>query len=236
MHPLDDIRFKVDRAREHIDSLDQFIDSFLLEKPYGGTREHNTNTSEYLFDFWVKKLPDDAWGVVVGDIAHNLRSALDHIAYFVSGRSRGTGFPIYQKPMSKATFRMKVTRKRLRGAPKSAIDTAESLQPYHSPIWPEVGLLEVLRVLNNRDKHIVVTPALISPRAEIPGRSVERFAALKHGDRITVRFPPGERPHGKFFAEVAFEVPGIDPVTIRNLKAMHEFVRDEVVPKFANFL
>ncbi|MCH8066744.1 MAG: hypothetical protein IIC90_13115, partial [Chloroflexi bacterium] len=95
--------------------------------------------------------------ILIGDVIHNLRSALDHIVYAISFSrnpdefrdDRTTEFPICDKPSS---FASEYRQKQIRGLPLSARAIIEALQPYsgkkvsHEPLW-------TLREMSNVDKH-----------------------------------------------------------------------------------
>ena len=112
------------------------------------------------------------WGLLLGDFAHNARSALDHLAYRVVMLGNGihreqTQFPILDVPWKWP----ETAAYRLGGASERHIGIIESFQPYHrhdSQGWHS-GLqaiedpLSILSRLANVDKHIVLnaTPAAI---------------------------------------------------------------------------
>lgn len=96
---LDDIRVKVDRAREHLGTLTADVDRFVSEKPYPlhvVTQYHGTARVR---DVEWTRSPPLRWSAIVGDCIHNLRSALDHLVWELSGGSGnapdGTEFPVF---------------------------------------------------------------------------------------------------------------------------------------------
>jgi hypothetical protein len=94
----------------------------------------------------------------MGDVVHNLRSALDHLFYQLavlgSGPGTYTGFPLYD---SRAKYR-KNTRDLLAPLLPKHRTQIERVQPYQKS---ETGImLRLLRDLNNLDKHVVV-PAVV---------------------------------------------------------------------------
>lgn len=94
--------------------------------------------------------PPDDWPLLAGEAIQNLRAALDHMVYAVSGEKSGTQFPIFTDP---AEFKEKAPGM-LRGVPGPVRATIENAQPYRSyPPDPAQTMLEQLRVLSNRDKH-----------------------------------------------------------------------------------
>jgi hypothetical protein len=101
--------------------------------------------------------PDEVWGPIIGDAVHNLRSALDHLAWQLAVPSarattpRRIEFPIFlDDPATDREIRGALTKKLncLRPESQAIIDGA---QPYktgdrHHPLW-------LLQTLWNTDKH-----------------------------------------------------------------------------------
>lgn len=102
---------------------------------------------------------------IVGDVVHNLRTALDHLACAAVEQGGGTvtrrtQFPVNetQDAFHKAVFR----GEQLKGAPSAFIAFVESLQPYHSAV-PSENLLHVIHRLDIRDKHRQLLVAAVLP-------------------------------------------------------------------------
>ncbi len=91
---------KVKRAKEHFDNLAPQIVKFIGEKPYRFVRDFDSQTREHIIKIQIVKQPPDFLGAAIGDVIHNLRSALDLLAcqlVEVGGGTvtRNTSFPIY---------------------------------------------------------------------------------------------------------------------------------------------
>lgn len=131
------------------------------------------------------KAPVLRWGVMIGEIVHNLRSALDHLAYqlVLTGRC-GTSlprnrwkdihFPIYD---TKLSFRDQLS-KRLPGVGLRQLALIEREQPYKTYHVIERSPLRRLRILSNTDKHRVVTPLLFPVREPVPQIAVPKTHEL----------------------------------------------------------
>jgi hypothetical protein len=93
------------------------------------------------------------FSLLVGDAAHNIRSALDNLAFAVvkppSGKERDVYFPICK---TGAIFRRSAPRL-LPGVSARIRAAFERLQPYHHRKMPQARTLARLNVLNNWDKH-----------------------------------------------------------------------------------
>jgi hypothetical protein len=116
--------------------------------------------------------PLDDWGLVLGECAHNLRSALDNLAYALArlrrdppDNPRKIAFPIC---VSKAEF-AKRRRGNLDQMPAEAVSVIEALQPFQRDRpdvegTPESDALVLLQRLNNMDKHRVPSVVLLAPQ------------------------------------------------------------------------
>jgi hypothetical protein len=112
---------------------------------------------------------------MIGEIVHNLRSALDHLAYqlVLTGecgqtlprqRWRNIYFPICDK---KSDFRGQLAEK-LPGVGLRQLALIEREQPYKTYYVIDRSPLRRLRILSNTDKHRVVTPLLFAVREPLP--------------------------------------------------------------------
>jgi hypothetical protein len=132
--------------------------------------------------------------LLAGEVAHQLRSALDHVVYQLCLANHikpttKTGFPIFKTEkgyLGKAPMQVG-------DLPKVATDKISAVQPYHrgddfreDPLW-------MLQTLNNTDKHRLIPVSLVS------------------GGWLTVLFPNREVPHQVFAipSELSFE-PGAE--------------------------
>jgi len=168
--PLAGVRKKVERAQHHLHGLDREVrDFFRDDDAYVITDEFDAERSSYVFHIHFHKRPPLDWGVVVGEFVHDLRSALDHLAWqFIRlkrKKPRGApGYPLLTK--EPADFRATVRGSAncpgpLYGAPDDAIAIVEATQPYHGG---RCGLLDVLNRLWNADKHRFLIPTFFTVR------------------------------------------------------------------------
>ncbi|MGD0355468.1 MAG: hypothetical protein ABSB31_08510 [Dehalococcoidia bacterium] len=83
MHALDGPRLKVARAKAEIDRLGTMEDAFTQNTRYHIVRaEFNPKSGKYVWRVSVDGLPPSLeWGIYIGEIAHNLRSALNQLVY-----------------------------------------------------------------------------------------------------------------------------------------------------------
>ena len=81
---LDGPLAKLDWAEQHLAKLDAEIQAFYAGsvdegQPYEVRSEFRPDTSEYVFWIEVVREPPAALGLILGDFAHNVRAALDHL-------------------------------------------------------------------------------------------------------------------------------------------------------------
>lgn len=164
-HPLFSCILKLRRAYEHLEVLNSRMESFRQRNPHEIRVEVNSASQELLFWTRIREEPPPEWGPVVGDVVHNLRSALDHLACQLvirNGRepTTHTSFPIFDRdPFTNATVGNKAWRSRVDGMSDENVAIIEDLQPYkrkNSPNPDETVENSILFVLNkfwNTDKH-----------------------------------------------------------------------------------
>jgi hypothetical protein len=139
------------RADEHLKALDDAVVDFLATRPYEVVTEQVgrqiSGRAVYRHE------PPDRLLMLIGDAVHNLRSALDHLAWSLAGTSasRRTEFPVF---VSRTKF-SKRGKKKMRGISASAQTIIESLQPYNRPhgLPEEREPLWLLHNLDIKDKH-----------------------------------------------------------------------------------
>lgn len=175
-HPLQDFRLKLNRADGHLETLKGEIDAWFEKQPYGVTGKYDAGPPEkyVLYLRFFEPLPRK-WGLLIGEFAHNARSALDYLAWQLvkannePPKSGWTQFPIVLSPWDWVD---RNGAKRLRGASDRHIGMVERLQPYGRPdadgfYYVTHRMFEhplaVLRFLSNEDKHrvLVVTVAAL---------------------------------------------------------------------------
>lgn len=80
-HRLQGCQLKLDRAYEHIETLHRAKQGFLRRNPHEPIAEVNFQPPEYVVWMKVREAPPLRWGIIVGEIVHNLRSALGHLVH-----------------------------------------------------------------------------------------------------------------------------------------------------------
>jgi hypothetical protein len=157
---LDGAWAKVNRARAHFEALERDVREFLESRPNLVLHERDANGREHKFRVRVLREPPSVeWAVLIGDCAHNLRSALDHIAWGLSEKEHpvttedtATQFPIF---FTKAGFDDRGLKQIWRIKDQEVIALIRDSQPYNienegarrrHALWG-------VRTLDNVDKH-----------------------------------------------------------------------------------
>jgi hypothetical protein len=82
---LDEVRVKVDRAKDHLNAFKAELDGFVSRQPYPLHVVTKDERSAKVRDVeWTTDIPW-LWSAIAGDCVHNLRSTLDHIVFALSG-------------------------------------------------------------------------------------------------------------------------------------------------------
>ena len=185
-------RLKLDSASEHLDALNDSVKGWLHSDAYRivGERDLETRRSQIVTRI-DGELPD--WNILIGEVAHQLRSALDHLALALNRKGyadahKGAALPVKDRIASEypicgdqdangnvgqgpALF--KKAKRRYRNMPIDAIRLIESCQPYGAgpqrfvehPLW-------IVHELDRVDKHhepLAVAAAV--PESQVHGFS-----------------------------------------------------------------
>ena len=172
--PLDGCIAKIERAKLH---LDEIKDRVKTEQPFGFSWEIDYEAQEVVVHARSDRATSVRWGVIAGEIIHQLRSSLDHvvrqlvIANDHEPEERRTAFPVFweeDKYQSRG-------RRMINGVSDAAATIIEGLQPFGSVHATDP--LHVLDELWNRDKHRLLNIAI----------------ANVHGLQLTALTPNGPR-------------------------------------------
>jgi hypothetical protein len=204
-------RRKIARAREHMEALDQGIERFLEAEPYEVSRvlHGEGRIHEYVLTRYTDA-PED-FGVIIGDAVHNLRSALDHVAFTLAkagADSAGVTMTLQEEtriqfPICSTAddFKQQLGRGRLKYVESNLQTLIELYQPYRTRAsHPERSVLGALARLNNTDKHhtLATTSYVVS----------ETLNALPAGiDRPIIETPPNVWELGTVFTRYTFSRP-----------------------------
>jgi hypothetical protein len=207
------IKLKIERAKKHICDLGREKAIFLDPNPYVVTGEYYSehNATIYFLDH-PASIPDSV-RLIAGDAAHNLRTALDHLACLLVEANGGivsnsTAFPICE---SLAKYEIESGRK-TEGMRQEARDAIKRTAPYrggNDTIW---GLHELDRI----DKHrLLITVASIIHKFgfEVGVKELEEMLPgfrfnPKDFPRTTAWFDPLDRKFGAEKGDPIFTITG----------------------------
>jgi hypothetical protein len=124
--PLLGPRLKIARAKAEIERLGLAEESFKRDTRYKVVRaEFDAQAQEDVLRVRVDGLPPSPeWGVYIGEIAHNLRSALDGLVYRLALKNTDTPAGNTQFPI----FEFRRTTKKMHGRPKELIHHFEGMR------------------------------------------------------------------------------------------------------------
>ena len=162
---------KLNRAKAHMHALDGDIDLWRKESVAKGETmtirfQGDPDTGRY--EFFAETLPETPafrWGLLVGDAIHNMRSALDHLAFSLAdfndperGDDTVTQFPVAR---SRSYFRSDYIQRQIQHIDPHHVAMIEGCQPYDrdgtfNPDHPLVWLHQLDIADKHRGIHIVL--------------------------------------------------------------------------------
>lgn len=163
---------KLARAREHVADLNHEAARF-ISASLGAVRAVENGGRRHVV-YWTKySEPPEKLGLIIGDAAHNARSALDHLVWaLATAGAEEEGIKLtdddkrwLQFPTSTTGRDFRNNRgKFLKCVPDDAVNYIKGRQPFTvRPNEPETHLLYRLSHLDNTDKHRTVVPFVVSP-------------------------------------------------------------------------
>lgn len=196
---LRSFEMKLCRAKAHIDAVKKAVEGWLQSDAYTLRAYVEPETGDHVLRAKINEALDPRWALVVGDAVHNLRSALDHIAYQLAldgyeahnaGRAiprahqRRIMFPIVavsnDSRMTVEKFYAQGIKGQLRYIADDSRDAIEALQPYkRRPSDPCSDPLWVVNELDVIDKHRKLNPTAIASPLDNLG-VVDHLASIKH--------------------------------------------------------
>lgn len=168
---LDGPLAKLDRARLHLKTLNREIGAFKRSNSAEFIREDDFEAQEIVLRLKVLREPKNPkWGLVAGDLVHNLRSSLDHLVWQLvllhGGKPRRHNqFPVirvekdYWEPQGDHSE--SVRDRMLAGIPDEHRAAIDGVQPYLAGDQSGSTTLALLSQLSNADKHRLIHAAFV---------------------------------------------------------------------------
>ncbi len=147
---------KLERADYHLQTLNEKVKRWLARKQYSIVNDFDAERGLYVVSLAPVGRPPDDIAPIVGDIIHNLRSALDHVFYslvmsysstaLTESLARSLEFPIFTTAGSDHVTKRDDMIGRIGPDAETIID---KLQPYHAGDLYRTNRLWLLNRLSN---------------------------------------------------------------------------------------
>lgn len=168
------LNIKLDRARKHINELQDEINRFLSTSPYSVSSRNDIQSQKLIYYVTKAEGTPSIFAVIIGDILHELRSTLDHLACQLviietNGQQidlKNIAFPIVDDVKTYKDF----SKPKLKGMHQKAINEIALLRPYKGGN----DILWRLHKLNNIDKHRFLITVGAASKAVDLSRSIFR--------------------------------------------------------------
>lgn len=178
---------KVDRAKKHVNDLNQLVTEYLAAKPFRLRIKQSANPPERLIYVQTHPSLAEDLALIVGDAVHNLRTALDHLCYGMVGdkakRPGGVGFPFAKDGKSLAST---IATRQMNVAPEEVIHELHALKPYPGGN----DHLYAVKALDERDKHHFIVTVGVAMEF-----TPTQFGSLVGPEKVA-HLPPGMRFSG----------------------------------------
>jgi hypothetical protein len=165
---IDAVGLRLDRAHEHLAEIEFIVQNYRDSSPYTVAETFERKSQEFLYTLRCIRDPGDQIAVIVGDVMHNVRSALNYcMAGLVSPQARRskTQFPIFTgvdpfkrvrpggKYLEREPGRRNLWKSWMKGVDPEAVALIEGFQPYKTAWVDAPTYLGWLNAANNSDKH-----------------------------------------------------------------------------------
>lgn len=241
MNELDGPRGKLDRAAEHIKTLNEIVRKWYDTKPLRVIpKQFNSNDMTYTFRVEYAPIPL-SFGIIAGDIFHNLRSALDHLVWQLallttSAPFDRTAFPICINDNGESRRHIKRLLQHVTDDARQVID---SLQPYHTGDVEEAKThaLWFIDQMSNFDKHRIITVSSGLTQVSLKGGVSEKWlneGAVELVVHVTDKNLPPPIPNFRYGLLVGDKIVG-NGIQLAAIRIFHDYIRYDVFPLFERF-
>lgn len=212
--PLEAAAAKYDRAAEDLGAHHKKSRDFFDGDPYRVVIKFESDTSWHVARVQIVEDPPPSLSVLVGNIAYQLLSAINLLAWELAAREVGRDALQQRKVAQQVQFPIAKDWADFRSYPvlklvsDAAVAVFESLQPYkrpHGPAGPKQHHLFLVKELADSDKHRVITASYGA--ADFTGVRLIRDDEPGGGREVELCFKPGEvLEHDANLVKVRFEV------------------------------
>jgi len=173
-------RLRLQRADEHLEALYPAIYAYMGRRPYDIPPKLEREGKWRVQRIFVREHPDPAWSVLLSEVVHHLRAALDNLVWQLVILNNAepfcrNQFPVYTKS-APASGRLDTMLRGVRCDHRARI---EGMQPYLGGDDPIRRALATLVAASNADKHRSLHTA---------------FGLIRQAEKPKVRFRDGSAP------------------------------------------
>lgn len=253
---------KLARALRHIRAFEAEADRWLENKPVRLHYDKDLATAERLILAELLEPVPGELSAIAGDALHNLRSALDNLAYDLALAHKGhplpprivadSAFPMFAEEKPETNKRLK---RMLKGVHPEARTIIRGMQPYNPGHEGHQNVRWVLSDLNVKDKHrqpplVVPAPSTVSfyvagpegalkatqdwPPLEV-GRKVE---ISRYSSAVGIYAGPDLQKPPEFFIAFGEGAPEavVGSSVVSGLKEIHRDITERILPPLARYL
>jgi hypothetical protein len=252
-HPLESPILKLGRAKKHLETIGSYETKYNSLDPNYLTRSLVDSGTVYEYRLQSQFPPFLDFGIVIGEFAYQVRSALDQLIFalsvFPSGLSgkdlhtaeRASSFPILLEPND---TRLKGQIKYVPASISAAVlKIVDDVQPYQRGQMAESDALAILDEINLRDKHRLLRPAgnLIRVDKTDLAKGIEIRASNTIGDgdvfaRMPVHLDPKIELEPRIKAEIKIDIERpARGVGLTVLPIIYGRVCRDILPQFEQF-
>lgn len=158
---FDSSKQKIERADYHIADLERQFDDFVAEKPHRFSIQPNPTAGGLNIGVrFVKELPR-SFAPIISDAIHNLRTALDHMAWELVGVDKGIQDRYLQFPTGDNRVNFEASCNGIKTPSQWVKDAFKSTEAFIG--GKGIDLYQLCQ-LDNSDKHVEITPVLRTTR------------------------------------------------------------------------
>ena len=205
---------KLARASTHMAELNSSMNTWVAGRPFGSAKELSDDRLSWMLKLAVKTMPPvDEWSLILGDVLHNLRSALDACVWEFAQIGGVPPQPTaIQFPIVRDEARWNDSRRRnLQTVPEEIAERVRLVQPFNRAAEdiPRDALV-LLQELSNLDKHRASIAVRLVPTELNADFSLE-FSSPEAADR---NVPPDVQYYSPDFQDGALLVEHrtVDPI------------------------
>jgi hypothetical protein len=201
---------KLDRAEEHAQLALNLAERYVAEAPVKLVKSLAEDRLSFAVTAYASSAPAPRLAVIVGEVVHQVRSALDHIVCELAAANGQQVLRNHQFPVARTvtSWDAMIGKGALRGLTVGDIEAIRSLQPFRNDGDPADNWLSVVSEYDNIDKHRLL---LVVAAAATPSD------VITLGEIIGFDFPPSRMisREGTLLAKVSFRSP-VDHFNLEN--------------------